>query len=413
MKAVIALLLIGSATPAFAQHSGHQMEPGMVMPTAKPTSKPAPKPVAKPAPKSAAKPSAKPAAKPATAKTSAKAPALKRPLVVKDSVAAAPGAASPDAMTSMDGMDGMEGMDHSTMDHSAMDHSAMKNGSVKEGQMDHGAMDHGSMNMGSGPMDHAAMGHAMTAAPNVETPPPAAPGNGPARAADAIWGADAMAASRAELAATHGGQQILWFMADRAEYRARDGRDGYVWDLQGSYGGDLDKVFFKSEGEGSFGERIERAEVQALWSHAIAPFFDLQTGIRQDVAPRDRTYAVIGVQGLAPYRFEVDSALFLSDRGDLTARLEAELDQRISQRLILQPRVEVNLSAQNVPELGIGAGLDRVEAGLRLRYEIAREFAPYIGMEQEWKSGRSARYARNDGEDPSVTSYVIGIRAWF
>ena len=375
MKAVIALLLIGSATPVFAQHSGHQIEPGMVMPAARPTSKPAPKLLAKPA--------QKPAPKPATARTGARPAASEPPPVAKDMVATTPGTASSDAMTDMDGM---AGKDHSNVDHATMDHSRV---------------------------DHAAMGHATTAASTVESPPPAAAGNGPARAADAIWGADAMAASRAELAATHGGQQILWFMADRAEYRARDGRHGYVWDLQASYGGDLDKVFFKSEGEGSFGERIERAEVQALWSHAIAPFFDLQTGIRQDFAPRDRTYAVIGVQGLAPYRFEVDSALFLSDRGDLTARLEAELDQRITQRLILQPRVEVNLSAQDVPELGIGAGLNRVEAGLRLRYEFAREFAPYIGMEQEWKTGRSARYARNDGEDPSVTSYVIGIRAWF
>ena len=100
-------------------------------------------------------------------------------------------------------------------------------------------------------------------------------------------------------------------------------------------------------------------------------------------------------------------------RGDLTARIEAELDQRITQRLILQPRVELNLSAQNVPELGIGAGLDRVEAGLRLRYEFAREFAPYVGIEHEWKLGQSADYARIAGDDPSVTNFVVGVRFWF
>ena len=131
------------------------------------------------------------------------------------------------------------------------------------------------------------------------------------------------------------------------------------------------------------------------------------------ISPRaNRTYGVLGIQGLAPYQFEIDAAAFLSDKGDLTARIEGEVDQRITQRLILQPRAEFNLSAQNVPELGIGSGLDTVELGLRLRYEFAREFAPYIGVEQEWKVGRSADYARANGEDPSVTNYVVGIRFW-
>ena len=207
--------------------------------------------------------------------------------------------------------------------------------------------------------------------------------------------------------------KTLWFQGDRVEYRAREGSDGYLFDVQGYYGGDLDKLWFKSEGEGSFGEDIEDVEVQALYSRAIGPFFDLQAGVRQDFAPMDRTYAVVGVQGLAPYLFEIDAAAFLSDRGDLTARMEVELDQRITQRLILQPRAEVNLAAQDVPELGIGAGLDSAEIGLRLRYEITREFAPYVGIEQEWKVGQSATYARADSEDPSVTNFVLGVRFWF
>jgi copper resistance protein B len=222
-----------------------------------------------------------------------------------------------------------------------------------------------------------------------------------------------MRASRAQLRHEQGGQTYFWFQGDRVEYRAREGGDGYLWDVQGYYGGDIDKLWFKSEGEGSFDEEIEGAEVQALYSRAIAPFFDLQAGVRQDFAPRDRTYAVIGIQGLAPYQFEIDAAAFLSSKGDLTARIEAELDQRITQRLILQPRAEVNLSAQDIPELGIGSGLDTAELGIRLRYEFAREFAPYIGVEQEWRVGQSADYARANGEDPSVTNYVIGLRFWF
>ena len=153
--------------------------------------------------------------------------------------------------------------------------------------------------------------------------------------------------------------------------------------------------------------------MQALWSHAIGPWWDLQAGVRQDLAGPDRTHAVVGVQGLAPYLFEVDAAAFVSNKGDVTARIEGELDQRITQRLILQPRAEIGLSAQDIPELGIGAGVDRIETGLRLRYEFVREFAPYVGIDQEWRLGQSADYARAAGEDPSVTSFVVGVRLWF
>ena len=295
------------------------------------------------------------------------------------------------------------GMDHSQMDHSQMDHGAMP-------AMDHSGMDHSA----APATDTAQAGHDHAASQEIhEGPPPAEAGSGPPRAADAIWGADAMRASREALRTEHGAMNWFWFQGDRAEYRVREGRDGYLWDVQGYYGGDIDKFWFKSEGEGSFGDKPESAEVQGLWSHAIGPWWDLQAGLRQDLVGPERTHTVIGVQGLAPYKFEIDAAAFLSTKGDLTARIEAELDQRITQRLILQPRVEVGLSAQDVPELGIGAGLDSVELGLRLRYEIAREFAPYIGIEQEWKAGRSADYARLSGEDPSVTNFVVGIRFWF
>ena len=269
-------------------------------------------------------------------------------------------------------------------------------------------------------MDHSAMaadamGDAAPASPgpDMETPPPQEAGNGPPRAADAIWGAEAMRASRDALQRTHGDFPLFWFQGDRFETQVRDGREGYLWDLQGYYGGPTSRFWFKSEGEGSFGERIEDAEVQALYSRAFAPFWDVQAGVRQDLAGPDTTYAVIGVQGLAPYLFEVDAAVFVSHRGDITARIEAEVDQRITQRLILQPRAEVNLAAQDVPRLGIGAGLDKVEVGVRLRYEIIREFAPYIGIEQSWRVGNSADFARARGEDPSVTNYLVGIRFWF
>jgi copper resistance protein B len=249
--------------------------------------------------------------------------------------------------------------------------------------------------------------------PLMETPPPPGAGSGPPRAADAIWGPEAMAASREDLRRTHGDFPVFWFQGDRMEAQVRQGEDLYLWDIQGYYGGPTSRLWFKSEGEGAFGEKPEDAEVQALYAKAFMPFWDVQAGIRQDFAGPDTTHAVIGIQGLAPYMFEVDAALFLSTRGDLTARIEAEVDQRITQRLILQPRIEANLSAQNIPALGIGAGLDQIEVGARLRYEFARESAPYIGIEQSWRTGQGADFARLRGEDPSVTSFLAGIRFWF
>src|SRR3546814_113950 len=189
-----------------------------------------------------------------------------------------------------------------------------------------------------------------------------------------------------------------------AEYQARAGRDGYRWDGEAFVGGDINRFWLKSEGEGSFGDRLESAEVQALYSRAIGPYFNLQAGVRQDFGQGpNRTYATVGFEGLAPYMFEVEGALFLSNKGDLLARLGGYYDQRITQRLVLQPRVELNLSVQDVPENRLGSGLTNAELGLRLRYEITRQFAPSIGVSYDAKTGRTADFARADGEDPTTT----------
>ncbi|MGJ3626365.1 copper resistance protein B [Sphingomonas sp. MMS24-JH45] len=175
-------------------------------------------------------------------------------------------------------------------------------------------------------------------------------------------------------------------MLNIAEVQIRDGRDGYRWDGEYWVGGDIHRLAIKTEGEGTFGGEAG-GEVQALYSRAIGPYFNLQAGVRQDLAPgADRTYASVGVEGLAPYWFDVEATAFLSDKGDLLARLEGYYDQRITQRLILQPRVEMNLSAQDVPASGLGTGVTDAEIGLRLRYEIAREFGPYVGVSWERRS---------------------------
>ena len=264
---------------------------------------------------------------------------------------------------------------------------------------------------------HAAHGGgaAADAAPTPsEAPPPPAAFSGPTHAADMLFDPAAMARAREQLRAGQGDVRAYRVMVDQLEARVRDGRDGYRWDAQGWYGGDVDKLWLKSEGEGSFGKTLETGEVQALWSHAVTPWFDVQAGLRYDFRPDpERGHLVLGLQGLAPYFFEIDAAAFLSDEGDVSARLEAEYDLLITQRLILQPRAEVSFAVQEVRELGIGSGFTEVELGLRLRYEFLREFAPYVGVNWERKLGDTADFARDEGEDVDSLSLVAGVRIWF
>lgn len=232
--------------------------------------------------------------------------------------------------------------------------------------------------------------------------------------ADRIFPKDAMAHSRHAMMLENGAQRIGFVSLNLAEYQARRGRDGFRWEGEAWYGGDIDRLTLKSEGETAFGEGIETGEAQALYSRAIGPYFNAQAGVRQDFGRGpDRSYATIGFEGLAPYWFEVEGALFLSNKGDLLARLEASYDQRVTQRLILQPRIEANVAAQDVPEGGIGSGLSDVELGLRLRYEIVKEFAPYVGVEWARKLGDTARFARAAGEDARRVGFVVGVKAWF
>ncbi|SDA10891.1 copper resistance protein B [Sphingomonas sp. NFR15] len=239
-------------------------------------------------------------------------------------------------------------------------------------------------------------------------PPPPAD-----HAADAVWGAAAMAPARERLHRDHGGMRLHQILFNLAEIQVRRGEEGFRWDGEGWWGGDVNRLVLKSEGEARFGRVAEAAEVQLLYSRAIGPYHDLQAGVRQDLgAGVRRTYASIGIEGLAPYWFETEGTVFVSDKGDVLARAEAWYDQRITQRLVLQPRVELNLAAQNVPEQRIGEGLSTAELGLRLRYEIRREFAPYVGVAWDRKVGITADYARADGIARGRVAAVFGVRGW-
>nr|WP_303694477.1 copper resistance protein B [Brevundimonas subvibrioides] len=247
-----------------------------------------------------------------------------------------------------------------------------------------------------------------------ETPAPAGATSGPTNAADLLFDPAEMAAARAQLRVEHGNVRTTAVILDQLEATFGDDEEGYAWNAQGWSGGDINRFWWKSEGEGAFGGEVEEAEIQALYSRAFRPFFDFQTGLRQTYRPEgDRTDLVVGIQGLAPYWFEVDGAVFLSNKGELTARGEAEYDQRITNRWIVQPRAEVVLSAEDIPELRIGSGLSSLQVGARLRYEFRKEFAPYVGVEWTRSFGNTADFLEADGRSAEDTRLVVGIRAWF
>lgn len=239
-------------------------------------------------------------------------------------------------------------------------------------------------------------------------PPPTVAAN----AADGVFGPDRMRPSRDQLQREHGGGRYYRVMANIAEFQPNPGPDGFRWDAEAWYGGDLNRLVVKTEGAGAGGE-VEEAEVQVLYSRAVSPMFDLQAGVRHDLEPGSRTWATVGFEGMTPYWIDVEGAVFVSDRGDLAARLEGSYDLRLTQRLILQGRAEAELSAQDIPAAGVGSGFSEAELGLRLRYEVRRNFAPYVGVVHERRFGQTADFARAAGEPASETRFVMGLRAWF
>lgn len=212
----------------------------------------------------------------------------------------------------------------------------------------------------------------------------------------------------------HGDDPVLTrVIIDQFEMRNADDANPTALEAQAWIGKDLNKLWLKTDIERRDGE-TEEAELQALYSRALAPFWDIQMGMRYDAKPTPaRTWGVIGVQGLAPYWFEIDTALFIGESGRTAARVSAEYELLFTQKLILTPSVEVNVYGQTDAETGTGSGLSDANAGLRLRYEIRREFAPYIGVNWNKKFGNTADFAGAKGEAVQDTQLVVGLRAWF
>jgi copper resistance protein B len=201
-------------------------------------------------------------------------------------------------------------------------------------------------------------------------------------------------------------------LLDQLEWRDIDGNNGLFWDGQAWYGRDFNKLWLKSEGESVSGE--SEARVEALWDHVFARWWSVQTGVRHDLGEGPgRTWAAFGMQGLAPHWFEVEATLYVGERGRTAAIFSGEYEVLLTQRLILQPKIELNLYGKDDPENGIGSGLSEGELALRLRYEIRREFAPYLGVTWTRSFGNTADLVRAAGRDASEVQVVAGLRIWF
>ena len=275
-------------------------------------------------------------------------------------------------------------MDHSEMDHSEMPHSER---TVPDQQKT------------TDP--HA--GHTMS--PSAENPREPIPPITPADRAAAF--------PDVEGHTVHDDSIHYYALFNRLEAWNADSGNGFAWEGQGWVGTDLNRLWVRSEGE-RVDSTTESAELEVLYGRAAARWWDVVAGVRHDFQPGDsQTFAAIGVTGVAPYKFEVAATAYIGQSGQTAANFEVEYELLLTNRLILQPLVEISLYGENDERRGIGSGLSTVEAGLRLRYEIRREFAPYVGVNWNKKLGTTANYARSTDEPVSETQWVAGIRAWF
>ena len=209
-------------------------------------------------------------------------------------------------------------------------------------------------------------------------------------------------------------QAIHYFVLfDQLEWQSGGGAKGLNVDSKGWVGGDLNRFWFRAEAE-TEGRRLGASQAHFLYGRAFARWWDVVAGVRQDVRPGPaQTWAAIGIQGLAPYWFEVEATAYIGENGRTHFRLETEYELLLTNRLVLQPLIELELYGKDIPERGIGAGLSSAEYGLRLRFEIRRELAPYLGITWNHKYGATARFARASGEDAGGTRVLLGLRTWF
>ncbi len=294
--------------------------------------------------------------------------------------------------------------DASTATMPAMDHSQMQAAPAADMPA---TMDHSQMNHGTTPdMDHGSMPAQDDSAPAEARDPHAYSGGfGLTTGPYALDGPRQL-----RLADEHSFASLMLNRLERV-----DTRDATftAWDARARIGRDYDALVIKSEGEYGNGE-LEHARTEVLWQHALTNFWNTQLGWRHDSgATPDQDWLAVGIEGLAPYWFEVDATAYLGKGGQSALRLEGEYELLITQRLILQPRAELTAYGQRDDAQDVASGLADITAGIRLRYEFSRQFAPYAGVEWQRLLGGTADIARDAGENPRQTRWVVGVRMWF
>ncbi len=318
-------------------------------------------------------------------------------------------------------------MDMSQMGHSQMDHSKMgqtQTNQPKAGppQMDMSQMDHSQMNHASGQPTQSAtpspqqgmagMAHSMSGTDQGMKMGPMQGGSPPPDARDPDTYAEGTTFRNLPGNEMHDEMPFGRVLLDKFEYAKGDGEQGQNLDAEAWYGNDYNKAWFKAEGERRGGQ-LQSMRTEALWDRTFATFWSTQLGVRHDTGGGDsRNWLAFGVRGLAPYWFDTTATAYWSG-GRLAARFDVRYELLFTQRLILEPEIEANLYSKADPARGLGSGLSDMELGLRLRYEIRRQFAPYIGVTWSRNFGGTADYARAQGERNKSTQIVAGVRAWF
>ena len=300
-----------------------------------------------------------------------------------------------------------EAMDHAAMGHGtaeqepaeATDHSDKGHDAPRETPVDHSTMDHSTM-------DHSTMDHSGHDMPR--------PADQPITPIPVLTEADrAAAVPPPNDHPVHDDSLQSFVLFNRLEGFDADEGTGLEWEAQAWIGTDLNKLWLRSEGERA-GGHTEAADLEVLYGRAFARWWDVVAGVRHDFKPgASQDFAAIGIIGVAPYKFEVEATAYIGQGGQTAARIEAEYETLLTNRLVLQPLIEVNFYGQDDERRGIGSGFSTAEAGLRLRYEITRKFAPYVGVVREWSFGRTADFRRDEGEDINDTRFVAGLRIWF
>lgn len=322
----------------------------------------------------------------------------------------------------------MPGTDHSKMNMSGMDHGAMNMGSQNHGSMNmnssdaaepapamsgmnHGkddttpattAHDMGAMNQGGDAMDHGTMQMQGGSAPPDARDPDVYSDGYTLDSGKYLLNPP----QRLRMADEHNFASV-WF--DRLEYVRSGSNKGLAYEGQAWYGGTYNRAVLKLEGEVD-GGKLKDAQTELLWGHAISTFWDTQLGVRVDHGEGpSRQWLAFGVQGLAPYWFDIDATAYVGSSGRTALRLSAQYDLLITQRLVLQPRVEANFYGQQDKDRGVGSGLSNGTAGVRLKYQVTRQFVPYVGVEWAGKFGQTATLARDVGESARETRLVTGL----